>query len=208
MLAKPTTCNLQPSTSIVNFLAHAYLSYNHPEILVGNMISDFVKGKKKFDYSPRIQQGIAIHRAIDSYTDEHPVNKELKQLFRPAYGLYASPIMDVVHDHFLANHAPIFPTELSLMDFSQQTYTTLAPYLPVFPERFARMFPYMQKQNWLFHYRSLNGLRQSMGGLQRRALHITEMDTAFSIFTEHYTTLRKGFEAFFPELEQHLATSY
>jgi acyl carrier protein phosphodiesterase len=168
------------------------------------MISDFVKGKKKFDYSEAIQKGIAIHRAIDSYTDEHPVNKELKQLFRPAYGLYASPIMDVVHDHFLANHAPIFPTELSLMDFSQQTYTTLAPYLPVFPERFARMFPYMQKQNWLFHYRNLDGLRQSMGGLQRRALHITEMDTAFSIFTEHYTTLRKGFEAFFPELEQHV----
>ncbi|MFN5477206.1 MAG: ACP phosphodiesterase, partial [Sphingobacteriales bacterium] len=153
----------------MNFLAHAYLSYNHPEILVGNMISDFVKGKKKFDYSEAIQKGIAIHRAIDSYTDEHPVNKELKQFFRPAYGLYASPIMDVVHDHFLANHMPVFPTEQSLMDFSQQVYATLAPYLPVFPERFARMFPYMQKQNWLFHYRNLDGLRQSMGGLQRRA---------------------------------------
>ncbi len=34
----------------MNYLAHAYLSFNDPEILVGNMISDFVKGKKKFDY--------------------------------------------------------------------------------------------------------------------------------------------------------------
>ena len=33
----------------MNYLAHAYLSFNDPEILVGNMISDFVKGKKKAD---------------------------------------------------------------------------------------------------------------------------------------------------------------
>lgn len=208
MFARPATFNLQPATCTMNFLAHAYLSYNQPEILVGNMISDFVKGKKKFDYSAGIQKGIAIHRAIDTYTDEHPVNKALKQLFRPTYGLYASPIIDVVHDHFLANHTPVFPSEQSLMDFSQLTYTLLAPHLLVFPERFARMFPYMQKQNWLYHYRSMDGIRQSMGGLQRRAQHITEMDTAFSIFTEHYETLRKGFEDFFPELEQHVATSH
>lgn len=36
----------------MNYLAHAYLSFNDPEILVGNLISDFVKGKKKFDYPP------------------------------------------------------------------------------------------------------------------------------------------------------------
>ncbi len=34
----------------MNYLAHAYLSFGDPDILAGNMISDFVKGKKKFDY--------------------------------------------------------------------------------------------------------------------------------------------------------------
>jgi hypothetical protein len=29
----------------MNYLAHAYLSFNEPDILVGNLISDFVKGK-------------------------------------------------------------------------------------------------------------------------------------------------------------------
>ena len=33
----------------MNYLAHAYLSFNKPDILAGNIISDFVKGKKKFD---------------------------------------------------------------------------------------------------------------------------------------------------------------
>ena len=34
----------------MNFLAHAFLSFNDPDILTGNMISDFVKGKQKFDF--------------------------------------------------------------------------------------------------------------------------------------------------------------
>ena len=62
----------------MNYLAHAYLSFNEPEILVGNMISDFVKGKKKFDYSPGVQKGIALHRAIDNFTDYHTATKAAK----------------------------------------------------------------------------------------------------------------------------------
>ena len=30
----------------MNYLAHAYLSFGDPDVLTGNMISDFVKGKK------------------------------------------------------------------------------------------------------------------------------------------------------------------
>ncbi|MFM7357424.1 MAG: hypothetical protein ACKO1T_02505 [Sediminibacterium sp.] len=42
----------------MNFLAHAVLSMNDPEILTGNMISDHVKGRKQYDFSPDIQKGI------------------------------------------------------------------------------------------------------------------------------------------------------
>jgi acyl carrier protein phosphodiesterase len=41
------------------------LSFDHEEILVGNLISDFVKGKTKFNYTEGIQ-GDPLHRAIDS----------------------------------------------------------------------------------------------------------------------------------------------
>src|ERR1700682_4685290 len=73
----------------MNFLAHAYLSFEIPEILVGNLISDFVKGKKKFDYSFPIQHGISLHRSIDHFTDTHPVTSKAKSLFKADYGLYA-----------------------------------------------------------------------------------------------------------------------
>jgi acyl carrier protein phosphodiesterase len=76
---------------VMNFLAHAYLSFGNEPILVGNMISDFVKGKKKFDFPLDIQKGITLHRMIDTYTDSHPSTKAAMRLFRPAAGAYAGP---------------------------------------------------------------------------------------------------------------------
>ena len=102
----------------MNYLAHAFLSFGHPEITVGNLISDFVKGKKKYDYPLLIQHGIALHRLIDRFTDDHPVTQQAKEFFRPDYRLYSAVFIDIVYDHFLANDRSLF-NEYSLLDFSQ-----------------------------------------------------------------------------------------
>lgn len=183
----------------MNYLAHAYLSFQQPELLVGNMISDYVKGKKKFDYSPGIQQGIELHRIIDSFTDEHAATKEAKEIFRPHYRLYAGAFVDVVYDYYLANDTSIFSND-SLEEFAADTYTMLEPYTAVFPERFARMFPYMRTQNWLYNYRNKWGIENSLHGVVRRATYLTESATAFALFEEHYTRLQQCYEAFFPEM--------
>ena len=108
----------------MNYLAHAYLSFNTPGILTGNMISDFVKGKKKFDYNETIQKGITLHRAIDEFTDSHSVTKEAKIFFKADYRLYSGAFVDVVYDHFLATDENEF-TEQTLKDFSFKTYQLL-----------------------------------------------------------------------------------
>ena len=184
----------------MNYLAHAYLSFNDPEILVGNLISDFVKGKKKFDYPPVIQQGIMLHRAIDTFTDEHAVTKEAKEFFRPHYRLYSGAFVDVVYDHFLATDENEF-TENSLFDFTQQVYSVLENYQQWFPERFAIMFPYMKKQNWLFNYRTLPGIEKSLGGVVRRAAYLTESDTAAYLFEKHYQPLQQCYRQFWQDVK-------
>ncbi len=103
----------------MNYLAHAYLSFNQPAILTGNMISDFVKGKKKYDFSSEIQKGIALHRAIDEFTDFHPVTQIAKSYFKQAYRLYAGAFVDVVYDHFLANDPDQFADHTALDSFCQ-----------------------------------------------------------------------------------------
>src|SRR5688500_8055429 len=109
----------------MNYLAHAWLSFNEPEILVGNMISDFVKEKKKFTYSHAIQKGIALHRAIDQFTDDPIATQAAKLFFKPAYRLYAGAFVDVVYDHFLANDPNEFTFTDDLQKFSSNVYLTL-----------------------------------------------------------------------------------
>lgn len=185
----------------MNYLAHAFLSFNNPEILAGNMISDFVKGKKKFDYPVDIQQGIHLHRLIDTFTDEHPAVKKAKEVFRPHYRLYAAAFVDVVFDHYLAIDNQHF-TDKSLRLFAETTYEHLHSYSSFFPERFAGMFPYMWKQNWLYHYSSKWGIENSLKGVVRRAAYLEESDTAYRLFNEKYRYLQDCYLEFFPSLYQ------
>ena len=55
-----------------------------------------------------MQEGIRLHRLIDQFTDHHPVNHELQKIFKPHYGLYSGPIVDVILDYFVANDIEFF----------------------------------------------------------------------------------------------------
>jgi len=191
----------------MNYLAHAYLSFNDPEILVGNMISDFVKGKKKFDFPLAVQAGITLHRVIDTFTDEHPATKEAKEYFRPYYRLYSGAFIDVAYDHFLASDGNEF-TQPSLLDFSEKVYAVLEENKHWLPARFAAMFPYMRSQNWLYNYRTVWGTERSFGGLVRRALYMEESATASKLFHQHYQPLQACYRHFWQELKPFAQKQY
>jgi acyl carrier protein phosphodiesterase len=186
----------------VNYLAHAYLSFNQPAILAGNLISDFVKGKQHLQYPDEVRKGILLHRAIDAFTDEHATTREAKDIFRPHYRLYSSAFIDVSYDHFLANDWQQFTDDNSLSDFSQQVYSSLDNYVDVFPEPFRRMYPYMKQQNWLYNYRHMAGIERSFAGVVHRAAYLTDSQTAFKLFEENYHRLQQYYTDFFPAIQQ------
>ena len=166
------------------------------------MISDFVKGKTKFDYPPGIQKGIYLHRLIDTFTDGHPVTARAKGFFRPQYRLYSGAFTDVVYDHFLAKDSKQFEGYGNLDVFSQIVYQSLEINFHLYPSRFQKMFPYMKSQNWLSNYRSKQGIQQSFEGLVYRAAYLHESAIAFDIFNQNYHELEDCYQAFFPELKE------
>ncbi len=184
----------------MNFLAHSYLSFNQTEILIGNMISDFVKGRKKFDYPAGVQHGIQLHRDIDTFTDDHAATREAKQFLKPAVGLYSGAFIDVVYDHFLANDQLEFSDEY-LLEHSMQTCQTLNEHYAILPEKFQRMLPYMTSQKWLYNYRNIWGIENSFGGVVRRAAYLTSSAEVFELFKTHYSSLQKCYNAFFPDVK-------
>lgn len=184
----------------MNYLAHAYLSFNQPGILIGNMISDYVKGKKKFNYPERILHGIMLHRKIDAYTDSHEATKAARVFFKPSYGLYSGAMIDVVYDHFLANDKSIFKTEDELIDFENTTCSILNKNVDILPERFKKMLPYMTAQKWLSNYRFRWGIQQSFRGVAHRAKFINESEMAFELFNKNYYALKECYYSLFNDI--------
>jgi acyl carrier protein phosphodiesterase len=184
----------------VNFLGHAYLSFGSEEILVGNMISDFVKGKAWMTYPEEIKKGIRLHRMIDAYTDDHSAIKEVKQIFRTDYRLYSAPIVDVLLDHFLANNPAHF-TNTNLGLFTQSIYQTLEKQTAVLPPRFVHMFYYMKKEDWLYHYHTKAGIERSLHGLVRRSAFLQESERAVALFNKHYDDIVSLSNDFFKDVK-------
>ena len=192
----------------MNFLAHAYLSFQQPEIVVGNMISDYIKGKKQFDYPIPVQKGIQLHRAIDHFTDTHSATRELKSFFKPQYRLYSGAFADVAYDHFLANDPNEFKTPEELKRFSSATYRVLDDHLSLLPAGFQKLFPYMKAQDWLFNYREKWLIEKSFWGLERRAVYLNETGIAFTLFNEHFTAMQNCYNEFFPSLKKYAAHQF
>ena len=165
------------------------------------MIGDHVKGRLALAQFPdTIRKGVELHRKIDGMADMHPATMRAKLLFREDYGLYAGAIMDTLYDHFLANDPKYFRTDAALFDFSQKSYAQLAENEQFFPPKFATYFPYMREHNWLYNYRSLKGMEQSLGGLARRALHMPPIEKAYELFIGHYYTLNQCYYEFIDDI--------
>ncbi|MEC5148083.1 ACP phosphodiesterase [Chitinophaga sp. 212800010-3] len=189
----------------MNHLAHAYLSFRQPELITGNLIADFVKGKKQLTaYNAGIQQGIRIHRSIDNFTDQHPVTARAKLFFKPSCGLYSGVFTDLVYDHFLATDTTRF-SEDSLYSFARYVYSQINERAGILPPAFMEMFGYMQTYNWLYNYRTTEGISRAFRGIAARARYLkTDGNVVFAVFMEHYDALKLCYEAFFPELQEHV----
>jgi acyl carrier protein phosphodiesterase len=187
----------------LNFLAHAFLSGPHEELLVGNFIADSVKGRQKDAYPPSIKKGIELHRLIDTFTDTHPTVKLTKERLRPDYGKFAGVISDMFYDHFLAANFNQFAT-MPLLNFTEYVYTTVQKYAMYLPTEVQYFLPYMMKQNWLYRYAQVSGIQASLEGLSRRSAYASNMATATQALDQQYDVYQQDFYSFFPELQNYV----
>ena len=183
----------------MNFLAHSYLSFSE-EQLVGNMIADFVKNRDVARLPESIQKGIKLHRAIDTFTDAHPLIHEAKAPFRPLVRLYSGAFVDVAFDYFLANDT----TENSQREWqehSREVYAVLRRYKEFLPEVFKKVLDKMQQDDWLYNYRNEWGIEYSFRNLVNKAQFLDKTINVFPAFLANKDFLREKYEIFFPEIK-------
>lgn len=182
----------------MNFLAHSFLAFSDEQI-VGQFLEDVIRNKDRFSFPEKMQQGITLHREIDTFTDAHPELHEAKKIFSPLVRLYAGAFVDVSMDYFLAHSMP----DEVLKKHAEKVYQVLRKYEGLLPERLVRMVNGMQKDNWLYNYKEDWGIQYSMQNVLNKAKYLNKDLEVFEVFMNNKPQLQKHFDIFFPELLAH-----
>ena len=183
----------------MNFLAHIYLSFDDPQITLGNFMADSIRGRDYLQFPKRIQKGVLLHRAIDTFTDTHPITRKSSKRLHSRYRHYSMVIVDIYYDHFLARNWDSY-SDISLESFTDNFYTLLEENLHLMPETVQQMTPYMITDNWLLSYREVEGIHRVLKGLNRRTGLKSGMDQAVEELEDFYGEFEAEFTAFFDEL--------
>jgi acyl carrier protein phosphodiesterase len=189
----------------MNFLAHIYLSGDNDLIKIGNFMADGIRGKHFESYPLEIQKGIILHRAIDTFTDAHPIFRKSTKRLHEKYHHYAGVIVDVFYDHFLAKNWNIYSDE-KLDDFVARFYQSLHDNHSILSEKTKGMMPYMIEHNWLVSYQTIEGINQILTQMDHRTKNESKMRFASQELTEYYSEFEAHFSEFFEELIAHSNT--
>ncbi len=182
----------------MNYLAHSFLAFSDEQI-VGQFLEDVIPNRDRFSYPIGMQEGITLHREVDTFTDSHPEIREAKKIFSPLVRLYSGAFVDVSMDYFLANSLP----DEVLKKHAEKVYQVLRKYEDILPERLVRMVNGMEKDNWLYNYKENFGIKYSMQNVLNKAKYLEKDIAVFDVFLNNRPQLKKHFDVFFPDLLDH-----
>ena len=183
----------------MNYLAHSYLAFSEEQI-VGQFLEDVIPNRDRFSFPKGMQQGITLHREVDTFTDAHPEIQAAKKIFSPLVRLYSGAFVDVSMDYFLANSL----SEDVLRNHAEKVYEVLRKNEEFLPEKLLRMVNSMEKDNWLYNYKEDFGIKYSMQNVLNKAKYLEKDLAVFTIFLTNKPQLKKHFDSFFPDLHHHV----
>ena len=188
----------------MNHLAHFVLSGDDDDLAIGNFVADFITNRQLPDFTEGVQRGIHLHRAIDAFTDAHPVVKQSTKRLHPFHHKYAPVIVDIYYDFLLAkNWERYAPPSLKMSDFIENVYKLLKKRHNELPEKLKKRLPYMIKNNWLMTYTTLEGLNDTFERVERQAAFPGNFGNAAHHLEVYMEEFDEEFNNFFPDLVEH-----
>lgn len=184
----------------MNFLAHLFLSENNTNIMIGNFIADHIKGNQFSHFDEEIQQGILLHREIDTFTDAHPIVRKSKRRLHKRYGHYGGVIIDIFYDYFLAKNW-IQYSEIPLALFTSAIYKLFQNKSSELPVKSQNFINYMIEYNILYNYQFKNGIAKVLSGMNQRTKGKSQMNLAIEDLELLQSELEDDFTLFFRDLQ-------
>ncbi|MBT1072446.1 ACP phosphodiesterase [Pelotalea chapellei] len=180
----------------MNFLFHLYLSGDDPDILTGNLMGDFVKGRISEEYPEGLRAGMTLHRHIDSFAQDQELFRRSRNRIDSRFGLWRGVLVDLFYDHFLARDWLLY-SEMPLPAYLQEVRRVVEVRYRLLPERMQGVLP-MMFEEWLPSYGEVEGIGRVLERMARRVRRANPLAGAECELVRNYAELRNDFREFLP----------
>ncbi len=188
----------------MNFVGHAYIARNHPELIAGNFAGDSYKGNlDKFSYLPKhIVDGIKLHRYIDNFTDTSPHIKSVGKIFQnEGVTKVAYIACDIILDHYITKNWSQFSSK-KLEEFVAIVYKQTDENLVHLDQEFHFMYGMLKKHGWLFQYHTEDGIEIILKQFSRRIGFKNDLVKCMDIYKNKKVTIDAHFSDFMDSIVQ------
>jgi acyl carrier protein phosphodiesterase len=195
----------------MNWLAHALLSPPDPEIRLGNLLGDLVKGPDRKRVRKAFGVGLRLHQFIDRYTDSHPVVHRSIARLQGAFPLVGGILIDIMYDHVLAREWDRYHYQ-PLESFTAEIYDDLAWYAGHLRGDAAEAVLWLAREDRLTSYRQAESIRMVLQNISRKIAFRTgrelHLERALDPLLEQLDPFTADFDEFFPQLRAAAASAW
>jgi acyl carrier protein phosphodiesterase len=183
----------------LNYLAHFQLAWPDENLVVGALEGDYRKGPLRGELPRGIEQGVRLHRAIDAYTDQHPLMAELRREFPPQLRRYAGILIDLCFDHYLSSHWARYNNQQQ-NEFNGTVYASLERHGTLLSPPAQRMSARMREHDLLCLYGQWDTIPATAARIGQRFRRGNPFLEAADHLEPVRLRLERAFLDFYPEL--------
>lgn len=189
----------------MNHFAHLVLSQPTLESTVGNLLGDFARGLDQASLPQAVMAGLQNHRAVDRFTDAHPLVQEMKRGFSRERRRFAGIALDIYFDHLLIHYWQEFE-QRHLESLIGEFYRRMSEGRELMPdENMRRVTGRIIEYDWFGSYRDIDAVAESLDRVAGRIRFANRFDNAIEDLLRNHDMICEGFLAFYPQLQQHVA---
>lgn len=189
----------------MNYLFHLYLSGSDPDVMTGNFMGDFVKGRLGDFYPPGITTGIRLHRSIDSFAQHHPAFTRSRLRLAEDLGLYRGIIVDLFYDHFLSSGWDRWHPD-PLQRYLERSRRAIEERIEFLPERLRTLLPVIF-EDMIPSYLTTDGVTLALTRMSRRITRVNPLARGGDELIRHYDDLHRDFLEFLPSVKEYASRS-
>ncbi len=171
--------------------------------MIGNLMADLVKGNAIDELPPAIREGVLLHRAVDTFTDAHPLHVLSRSRLGPRWSRVSGIVIDVYYDHILARDWVRY-REIPLRQFLDSAYEQFLPHCHGLAEKYQIAAQGLVREDLMMSYAEEAGIERALTRISRRLRGgAFSLEEAVSDLRRLDSELTGDFHGFFPELLDH-----